>query len=77
MKALRRRARRFVEFKQHMSRTDKPVLMHGIKLDRATVTHHPGTQQGDVVIMDDIEILIKDAIDCRRFEKRESRLLSG
>ena len=76
--AISLRADRTVEFVQHMSRANQPVLMHSVQLDTLPIFQYfrPADQR-DVMIVDDIKPFFQNLPDLIRFKERVTCLLGG
>src|SRR5688572_1005349 len=61
-----------VEFEENVHGTDQPVFVHGVELDCPAVFKNLRAEQGDVVIVNDIEPLFENLPDATCLKKRES-----
>jgi len=53
-----------VKLEQHVGWADQPILMESIEFDSLSIVENFGTSnQGDVMVMDDIKRFLKNLLD--------------
>ena len=65
-----------VELEQHVGWTYQPVLMEGVEFDPVAILENlRSSNQGDVVVVDNIKRFLKDLFDSRRLQDRPPGLM--
>ena len=65
-----------VELEQHVGWTYQPVLMEGVEFDPVAILENlRSSNQGDVVVVDNIKRFLKDLFDSRSLQDRPAGLM--